>query len=368
MTPTVTFVVPCYKLAHLLKECIDSILGQSFRDFEILIMDDCSPDNTAEVAQSFDDPRVQYIRNNPNLGSLRNYNKGISLARGKYIWLISADDYLRRPYILEKYVSLLESNPGVGYTFCTGVGVLHGKETGLLKFATYGNHDRIVNGRQFLRTLIHYNLVLAASGLVRRECYEKVGMFPLERGMVWTGDWYLWCAFALHYDVGYFAEPMVCYREHELSMTSVLKRSNAEELFMGDVAVPWMIKKKAAELGLQQVVQDSLQVVAYRYALCLAPAPNQPLELSIDKQLEKFEESIQLNSNDSREKDWLRAQVYIKLGDSFYWHGDKTAARRLYLASLRFESVKLSARAKLLALTLGFFGDFLRRTARAARG
>ena len=103
-TPTVTFVVPCYKLAHLLPECINSILSQSFRDLEILIMDDCSPDNTADTARSFQDSRVRYIRNDQNLGHLRNYNNGIALARGKYIWLISADDYLRRPYVLENYV------------------------------------------------------------------------------------------------------------------------------------------------------------------------------------------------------------------------------------------------------------------------
>src|SRR5271166_3653331 len=113
MTPVVSFVVPCYKLAHLLRQCVESILSQSYADLEVLIMDDCSPDNTPEVAQSFRDPRVKYIRNDTNLGHLPNYNKGISLTRGEYVWLISADDYLRRPYILEQYVDLLDRNPQV---------------------------------------------------------------------------------------------------------------------------------------------------------------------------------------------------------------------------------------------------------------
>src|ERR1700726_4953010 len=115
--PTVRLGVPCYKLSHLLPEYVNSILGQTYGDFEVLIMDDCSPDNTPEVARSFQDPRVKYIRNNPNLGPLPNYNKGIGLSRGKYVWLISADDYLRRSYILQRYVDLLERNPHVGYTF-----------------------------------------------------------------------------------------------------------------------------------------------------------------------------------------------------------------------------------------------------------
>src|SRR5208283_2490112 len=77
--PTVSFIVPCYKLAHLLPNCVHSILMQTYRDFEVLIMDDCSPDATPQVAQSFQDPRVKHIRNDPNLGHLRNYNHGIGL-------------------------------------------------------------------------------------------------------------------------------------------------------------------------------------------------------------------------------------------------------------------------------------------------
>src|SRR5688500_2301178 len=127
--PKVSFVVPCYKLAHLLPECLDSILGQTFPDLEILVMDDCSPDNTREVALAYSDPRVRYIRNDPNLGHLKNYNKGISLSKGDYIWLISADDYLRRNYVLASYVAAMEANPEVGYACCTGVGVKDGRET-----------------------------------------------------------------------------------------------------------------------------------------------------------------------------------------------------------------------------------------------
>ena len=110
-SPTVSFVVPCYKLAHLLPECIGSIVSQTYEDFEVLVMDDCSPDGTAEIAQSYGDSRVKHIRNDFNLGHLRNYNKGIGLARGKYIWLISADDYHRKPHVLQIYVEVLDRNP-----------------------------------------------------------------------------------------------------------------------------------------------------------------------------------------------------------------------------------------------------------------
>jgi len=112
--PAVSFVVPCFNLAHLLPECVNSILRQSYGDFEVLIMDDLSPDDTAAVAKSFSDPRVTYVRNDRNLGHLRNYNKGISLSRGRYIWLISADDYLRKPVDPGALRGLLGLPPAAG--------------------------------------------------------------------------------------------------------------------------------------------------------------------------------------------------------------------------------------------------------------
>src|ERR1700731_2287847 len=199
-TPTVSFVIPCYKLAHFLPECVNSILDQTYGDFEVLIMDDCSPDNTAEVARSFQDRRVQHIRNESNLGALPNYNKGIGLSRGKYVWLISADDYLRRPYVLQRYVDLMEANPRVSYTFCPGVEVKNGKETGPLGYSTYGDRDRVIAGRVFLETLLYHNLVIAPAAMARREYYEKISYFvinPVWGGapidLIWGGDWYLWC-------------------------------------------------------------------------------------------------------------------------------------------------------------------------------
>jgi glycosyltransferase involved in cell wall biosynthesis len=195
--PTASFIVLCYKLAHLLPECVDSILSQTYTDFEVLIMDDCSPDRTAEVAKSFQDPRVKHIRNDKNLGLLGNQNEGVRLSRCKYVWIISADDYLRRPYILQRYVDLMEKHPNVGYAFCPGIIVENGQETGVQ--GSYGKRDRIVSGHVFLKTLVGGSMVIAASAMARRECYERISLFPTDItwagarvNMCWAGDWYLW--------------------------------------------------------------------------------------------------------------------------------------------------------------------------------
>jgi glycosyltransferase involved in cell wall biosynthesis len=353
--PTVSFVVPCYKLAHLLPECIHSILSQSYGDLEILIMDDCSPDDTAAVARSFQDPRVKHIRNEPNLGHLRNYNKGIGLSRGKYVWLISADDFLRRPYILERYVDLLDTHPNVGYVFCSGVGVQSGRETGILEYTVYDDHDRVIPGHRFLKKLLRLNVVLAASGLTRRECYDQISLFPLD--MPWAGDWYLWCLFALYHDVGYFAEPMVCYREHPLSMTNQLFDKNVEQCCEEDVFIPWAIKERADESGWREVSKDCLSALSFIYAKSIASKRYQMAKSFLS--LEQFEHSLSRHRLDESERNWIRAQVYAGMGNEYYWAGDMASARQFYGKALEKRPWMVNILAKRLLLSLGKPGEFV---------
>lgn len=106
--------------------------------------------------------------------------------------------------------------------------------------SVHGDNDRIFRGYAFLKKL------LKANTIVRRGNYEKRCAFPLD--MPWAGDWYLWCLFSLYSDVGYLAEPMVAYREHEQSMTSKLWRENVAACCEEDVKIPWAIRVKPLRL------------------------------------------------------------------------------------------------------------------------
>ena len=359
--PTVSFVVPCYCLGHLLRENVESILAQDYRDFEVLIMDDCSPDDTPAVAQSFSDPRVIHVRNEPNLGHLENYNHGIGLARGRYIWLISADDYLRRPYILGKYVRLLNTHPKVGYVFCSGVGVRDNRETGTLKFSVCSDRDRIFSGRMFLRRLLRQNLVLAASGLVRRECYEQLGSFPLD--MPWAGDWYLWCLFAFYYDVAYFAEPMVCYREHALSMTNQLTRTQASACCAEELSIPWAIKRLADQAGLRLVSRDCVETLAAMYARAAGRRRFNMSEPVLTR--EDIEASLISHRATDREKRRLRCRILAALGNESYWQGNHASAKHLYNAALGLNPLLPRVLTKRILLSLGATGDSFRSVLRS---
>ena len=371
-SPTVSFVVPCYKLAHFLPECVNSILAQTFSDFEVLIMDDCSPDDTADVARSFRDKRVKHIRNDPNLGALPNYNKGISLSRGKYIWLISADDYLRRPHVLQRYVDLMDAHPRVNYTFSPGTEVKGGRETGLLDFSKYGDRDRIIPGRTFLQALLYGNLVLAPAAMARRECYEQISLFPINpvwSGMhvdlIWGGDWYLWCAFALHGDVGYFAEPAACYREHACSSTSVITKENIENCFRAEIAVRWKIKKEADMAGYRDVSTQCLETMAIEYARHLTTKEYRSSTSKIT--MAQFEESLGLGTTNEVERDWVRSRVFAELGGRHHHRGDLGEAKKYYRAATQLDPAMIKVQMKKLLLSLGKPGYYLERTLRRLR-
>lgn len=356
-TPAVSFIVPCYKLAHLLSKCVNSILAQSYGNFELIIMDDCSPDNTREIAQSFQDRRIRYIRNTNNLGHLRNYNKGIASAQGRYVWLISADDYLRVTYILQRYVDLLDGNPTIGYTFCAGYSVQDGRESQVIgQYPVRMDRDRIIPGHVMLKKLLQWNFVLSASGLVRRECYEKLSVFPLD--MPWAGDWYLWCLFALFYDVGYFSEPMVCYRDHSLSMTTKLTHESLKACAIEDVAIPWIIRKKAREAGYTRLEKDLLPGIAHTYARVIASARFRESSIMT---IEQFESELSSNITDESERNTVRAFAYADIGDEYYSAGYTALAKEFYKAAAKTDPWMGSIYAKRFLFSLGNAGGYLRR-------
>jgi hypothetical protein len=255
---------------------------------------------------------------------------------------------------LQRYVELLERRPNVGYTFCSGVRVRDGVESEVV--ALYADRDRIVPGHVLLKKLLPGNFILTASGLVRRECYQRFGAFPLD--MPWAGDWFLWCLFALYYDVAYFAEPMVGYRDHALSMTNQLTQGQAEACCLEEIAIPWIIKTKADEAGFRRESRECLRGVADAYARSVARKRFGRPQPAMD--LDHFEASLSRNTPNVRVRNWVRARVYAGIGNEYYWQGDIPLAKRFYQTALRMNPLMAGVLAKRLLLALGGSGHGLR--------
>ncbi|HEX6624956.1 MAG TPA: glycosyltransferase [Pyrinomonadaceae bacterium] len=113
MTPKVSVLMAVYNGERYLREAIDSILGQTFADFEFIIIDDASTDRSFEIAGGYADPRIRLVRNERNLGLTLSLNRGLDLARGEYVARMDCDD-LSLPERLAKQVAFMEANPDVG--------------------------------------------------------------------------------------------------------------------------------------------------------------------------------------------------------------------------------------------------------------
>jgi hypothetical protein len=184
-----------------------------------------------------------------------------------------------------------------------------------------------------------------------------MGAFPLD--MPWAGDWYLWCLFALRFDVGYFAEPMVCYREHELSMTNKLWKEDVVACCEEDVAIPWAIKVKADEAGFRHVSRDCLIALAQIYAKSIALQRYKMSRPSLD--LKEFENSLCANSANETERHFVRARVLASLGNEYYWQGDRLLASQFYDSALKMDPRMMKIAAKRLLISFGGPGDYLRK-------
>ncbi|MCK1328783.1 MULTISPECIES: glycosyltransferase family 2 protein [unclassified Bradyrhizobium] len=361
--PTVSFVVPCFKLAEFLGDCVHSILSQTYEDFEILIMDDCSPDHTGDVAQSLkEDSRVKYIRNEFNLGHLRNYNKAIGLSRGRYIWLISADDRLRSRQVLSRYLQLMERRPEIGFAFCPAIGIRDGTESGLISWSFHGNRDVVFNGRDFLKKLLKANCVAAPSVLARTECYDK-SLFPMD--LPNTGDWFLWCLFAMHYDVAYFAEPMVHYRLHENQMTNWFLSEEPLLHAENDIIVRWRTMKSAQEAGLSSLASDcaeSLASFAAYHIACSEDGDRKVLNaLAVQNLLRKY-------AADENEREAMECLLVKALGDQYLDRGMRSKAAECYGNALRRGPVSGKLLAKYGLSRMGSMGSYVLDGLRLIRG
>lgn len=127
----VTVLMPTYNVAPYVKEAIASVLRQTYRDFELLVIDDCSTDGTVSVVRSIDDPRIRIVQNEKNLGLAENLNRGLSLITTEYVARMDGDD-IAEPFWLEREVTILDSHPEIG--ICSGGFERFGTVKSLVRF------------------------------------------------------------------------------------------------------------------------------------------------------------------------------------------------------------------------------------------
>lgn len=214
--PKISVCLLTYNRAGFLDACLSTILNQTFTDFELLVCDNCSTDETAEVVARFSDTRIRYHRNERNIGPYPNMNRALELARGDYVCILHDDD-LYAPCFLEQEAELLDRNLGVGMVHCAVHEI--DADGSIRRMLRAYPTTRVLDGRkEFVRFLCGHN-VCCSSVMVRRRLYHKVGGFE---SRYLCADFLMWLKLALQADVGYVAEPLVRMRVHDDTVTSWL--------------------------------------------------------------------------------------------------------------------------------------------------
>lgn len=208
----VSVVLPAYNAELYLKEAIDSVLAQTFTDFELIILNDGSTDQTESIILSYDDPRIVYVKNEQNLGLIGTLNKGMALAKGKYIARMDADD-ICFPERFAKQVDFLEQN--IEYVICGT--------------SAYRFQNSILDRKAFnvpvndenIRIRLFFNSSFIHPSVMLRTEVVRVHNLKFSEYFKYAEDYYFWMDL-LQYGKGFnLREKLLYYRVVENSQTAV---------------------------------------------------------------------------------------------------------------------------------------------------
>lgn len=234
----VSVVVPSYNYARFIVKRMDSLLNQTYQDIEILVIDDCSRDDSVEVLRRYEShPKVRLVVRGQNGGWVVVNNQGVEMSSGEFIIFAQCDDDCD-PRMIERLVGAMKINPTAGIAFCRSLLVdeqdrllgddFAGRER---SFRARCATDTLVTGLEMSRFLLHSCVIPNLSAaLIRRECFSTIGNFTSSYRV--SGDWDWFFRVASRYDVAYVAEPLNRFRQHKTTIRSSTKgRVVYEEYF-----------------------------------------------------------------------------------------------------------------------------------------
>jgi GT2 family glycosyltransferase len=235
--PRVTVLMAVYNGAEYLREAIDSVIGQTFSDLELLIVDDASTDETVAIVESYDDPRIRLLRNETNLNQVVSLNRGLVEARGDYVARLDHDDVCR-PTRLERQVAVLDTRPDVGVVGCF---MEMRDEVGA---APEPLANRVADYPDFLYAILTERRLLGHPAVMfRREAVLSVRGY--EEAARWAEDRELWARLALaRWHAVVIEEALVVYRWHTEQQTQTSRSlqlaaaAKVQEHFVGALAGP----------------------------------------------------------------------------------------------------------------------------------
>ncbi|HXP52944.1 MAG TPA: glycosyltransferase, partial [Bacteroidia bacterium] len=211
-SPKISVLMTVYNGERFIRESVASILGQTFSDFEFLIVDDGSTDKTVDIIKSFNDNRIVLINNTQNLGIIKSLNKAIELIKGEYCARMDSDD-IAEPSRFEKEIIILDKMPNVAVV-TSHVTLINdkGEDAGL-----WAEDMEAITNKEIYRLLPHRNCIANPAAMIRSSVFKK---YKYNTGQKDSEDWDLWLTMASD-NLGFYKIPetLVKYRIHDAGTT-----------------------------------------------------------------------------------------------------------------------------------------------------
>ncbi|WP_426350476.1 glycosyltransferase [Alloiococcus sp. CFN-8] len=228
--PLVSICIPTYNSANFLERTLDSVLKQSYKNLEIVIVDDCSQDNTVEIVKKYTDPRVRLYINDKNKGLTGNWNRSVEEASGEYIKLLCADDIIYE-HCVEKEVEAFKDNPIVSMVV-SNTHIVNSQDKITLKQKKL-SREGVYSGKTLAKKSIRFKNYYGApcSTLFKKELFQRIGGF--DNALKLIPDFDLWLRLSYEGDIYFIDEYLSAFRVHSVSNTNKLmnggKDTYAEE-------------------------------------------------------------------------------------------------------------------------------------------
>ena len=223
--PKVTVCLPTFNKARYLPAAIKSVLAQDFRNYELLIVNDASPDDTDKIVRGFEDSRIRYFRNPQNLGLVENWNNCLELARGDYA-MIFHDDDIMLPGLLRREVEVLESNPEVVLVH-TAAQVIDA-DGAVLCVTRPSSWPAFSRGLDFVASYWTQGYVVMPTAMFRKSLALKLDGF--NPGFRLSADADLWQRLAFEGQVAFLDDLLISNRVHESQTTQKILTNSLQML------------------------------------------------------------------------------------------------------------------------------------------
>lgn len=202
----VSIIIPVYNGEKYVSEAIDSVLNQTYKDFEIIVIDDGSKDNTLNILRMYRD-KIKW-KSQENRGQASAINEGINIAKGKYIAYLDADDVCL-PERFEKQVEYLDEHPNVSLVYSDRYNINENEE--IQGIFNSRPHDNFI--------ILQQNYISRSVVMHKKECLDKVGLF--DESITGSDDWDMWIRISEKFEMSYINKPLVKYRVHKENISLI---------------------------------------------------------------------------------------------------------------------------------------------------